>query len=173
MCARNRRGFTLIEVMVSAAIIGILSSVAIPSYLDMTLRTRKAEREMVLTSIRRSVSVILVRDREFKDALNSDWNPDANPGTGPRPFRLDQAIGDGGLTWNNLDVEMEGRVYLSYMFQAMDTTFTVWARSDLDGNDQNQDKIERYSVVDGGLSLVPSTPEAPNPQFIPDGDLQF
>lgn len=48
---RRNAGFTLIELMVTVAIVGILAMIAIPSYRDHILRTRRAEARKELLAL--------------------------------------------------------------------------------------------------------------------------
>ncbi len=59
----NRAGFTLIELMIVVAIIGVLAAVAIPSYRGYLVRARASEAFSVLQGIREA------EERHY----NSDW----------------------------------------------------------------------------------------------------
>lgn len=56
MKAQVQKGFTLIELMIVVAIIGILAAVAIPAYQDYTVRARVSELMLSASSVRTCVT---------------------------------------------------------------------------------------------------------------------
>ena len=48
---RNRKGFTLIELMIVVAIIGILAAIAIPNFLRFQAKSKQSEARELLSSI--------------------------------------------------------------------------------------------------------------------------
>ena len=52
---KKQQGFTLIELMIVVAIIGILAAVAIPAYQDYTTRARVAEIPNLMTAARADI----------------------------------------------------------------------------------------------------------------------
>ena len=58
MC-KERRGFTLIELMIVVAIIGVLAAIAIPAYQDYTIRSQVAEGLNLAGGAKNAISTFL------------------------------------------------------------------------------------------------------------------
>ena len=65
---RTQHGFTLIELMITVAIIAILSAIAIPQYSEYVMRSRITEATMTLSDQRLKMERFFQDNRSFQPA---------------------------------------------------------------------------------------------------------
>lgn len=81
MVQRAQRGFTLIELMIVVAIIGILAAIAIPQYQDYTIRAKLSSAVANVSSVKTAMAEAYSTNGIFPDeaALNSAGVTIADP----------------------------------------------------------------------------------------------
>lgn len=76
-----QHGFTLIELMIVVAIVGILAAVALPAYQDYTKRARMSEVIMAASACRSTISEVYQNATTLPAA--GAWGCESTPGTNP------------------------------------------------------------------------------------------
>ena len=76
---KNRKGFTLIELMIVVAIIGILAAIAIPNFLKFQAKSRTTEARTNLGAIFTGETSYYGESNTYGDFTNIGWGPTGTP----------------------------------------------------------------------------------------------
>ena len=123
---KSNKGFTLIELMIVVAIIGILAAIAIPNFMRFQLKAKSSEGKVNIAAIRTAQESFLA---EFGSYIPAGVLPAAVPGVQKVAFTLPPNHGFSTLGWSP-----EGSVFFQYAVAATSTAYTISAAADIDGN---------------------------------------
>ena len=157
-----QKGFTLIELMIVVAIIGILALVAVPSFLDAMKKAKKSEALVQLDKI----------GKRAKEAhtTNSGLYPAENPPLTPTAPCCDRVGGKGKCAvattdwqtneWRALDFQMDTEFYFQYDYSpgSGNTSFQALAVGNLDCDADKVTYTMDGSTVEGNVNLKVTEP---------------
>lgn len=123
----NRKGFTLVELMIVVAIIGILAAIAIPNFVNMQYKAKRAEVPANVDGIK---TAELAYEASFDQFVaEEDHHPRAITDLDKK-----QVAWTSGSAFDTLGWGPDGDVRGTYIVQATTTDFTAVGYCDVDGD---------------------------------------
>jgi type IV pilus assembly protein PilA len=161
----KKRGFTLIELMIVVAILGILAAVAIPAFVNYMRRAKSSEATVNVDRIYEGVVAYFDADRSKRNVTTGGasrclpptvaWTP-TTPGPPGETQYIASAASWQDDTWVALDFGMADNHYYQYSYYTSaasctisNASFEALARGDLDG-DKDYSLFVRVGAVEGG-----------------------
>ncbi|MCK6505912.1 type II secretion system GspH family protein [Myxococcota bacterium] len=124
----TKKGFSLVELMIVVAIIGILAAIAIPNFVEMQYRAKRSEAPGNVDGIK---TAELAYDAAFDTFITSTAQPSTLPGK-------TQVAWPSGTAFNTLGWSPDGKVRGQYAVETLSSTdFMVTGTINVDGDGSN------------------------------------
>jgi len=142
---RNERGFTLIELMIVIAIIGILAAVAIPNFMNARDRAKIAAAASILGSLRTALEMYMTDESRYPNTTDEPtfetvmapyMTNFAPPGNSNWAYYEVNSVGGpvgGGVDSYSVMVECRDRAPASWLF-INHVTSDIWINNDCGAN---------------------------------------
>lgn len=122
----NKKGFTLIELVMIIVILGILAAVAIPKYYDLQSDAQAAAEQGVAGGVRAGISTYFASNRSWPSGLDDAAN--SSTATVTNAF-FTEVLGQGGVTASGWSKDASGG-YVGpasnvYVYDSSDGSFTA------------------------------------------------
>ena len=127
----NRRGFTLIELMIVVVIIGILAALAIPRFMQATTKSKQSEAKQLLKQI-------YTMQRAFRQETGG-YGCDGDNNTVGTAYVFDE-----------IGVEVGSKAAYVYTMTAGGNTFSCTATANLD----DDDAVDSWTIDQTGTLAV-------------------
>ncbi|MBM4367197.1 MAG: prepilin-type N-terminal cleavage/methylation domain-containing protein [Deltaproteobacteria bacterium] len=134
---RQNKGFSLVELMIVVAIIGILAAIAIPNFVAMQYKAKRAEVPSNVDGIK---TAEIAYEAQFDSFISASEAPSGGGNKAPTTWA-------GGSGFDTLGWAPDGSVRGVYSVTAATDSFTVQGWCDVDGDG---DKVT-YQAIHAGV----------------------
>lgn len=163
----GKRGFTLIEVMIVVAIIGVLAAIAIPAYMEYTRKSKTSEAALNLNKIGKNEKTKFQAESTFTTQNSAGVIPTrpkssgccggsgATPGEMPNKCTPDQTGFKNDPAFSDIEFSVGEPSEYVYSYTGGSRSATAYAIGDLDCNKEEATwRLELKALSDGATATL-------------------